>query len=151
MFHHSPSLCLCLLSTSALNSLLSLQISVIHLNHSLVQSPFFHNSINKMACIFKFFCVCILFGCVDLNCATQDLWASLQHVGSSVVAGGIQFPDQGSNLGASCIGSVESQPLTTREVPVRLVVFEAGEHRFPESTDLCPTWKETGLPQQLSW
>ena len=36
---------------------------------------------------------------LGLSCSTQDLRSSLWHTGSLVVECGIQFPDQGSNLG----------------------------------------------------
>ena len=36
---------------------------------------------------------------LHLSCSTGDPWSLLWHVGSLVVACGIQFPDQGSNLG----------------------------------------------------
>ena len=36
---------------------------------------------------------------LHLSCSTGDPWSLLWHVGSLVVACGIQFPYQGSNLG----------------------------------------------------
>ena len=42
--------------------------------------------------------------------------SQLRHQKSLVAACGIQFPEQGSNP-SPCIGSMESQPLDTREVP----------------------------------
>ena len=55
---------------------------------------------------------------------SQKSWTRLsatehthRHVGSSVVACGIWFPDQGSNLGPPCIGRMESQPLDHQGSP----------------------------------
>ena len=56
---------------------------------------------------------------LGLSCGMQDLQSSLQHEGSLVVeykllvaAGGTQFPDQDSALGAQSLSQ-----WTTREVP----------------------------------
>ena len=52
-----------------------------------------------------------------LNCGTWALQSSSHHEGSSALACGIQFPDQGSNLG-QLHWKCSLNQWTTREVPV---------------------------------
>ena len=66
-----------------------------------------------------FLLVFIYLAVLGLSCGMQDLQSSLQHEGSLVaahkllvVAGGIQFPDEDSALGAQSLSQ-----WTTREVP----------------------------------
>ena len=69
--------------------------------------------------ILRFLLVFIYLAVLGLSCSMQDLQSSLQHDGSLVeahkllvAAGGIQFPDQDSALGAQSLSQ-----WTTREVP----------------------------------
>ena len=104
--------CQCLLVVSLFPHLMLLLLAATMTHHVCLLVPllFFH---------IYFIC---LFGCTE-----YQLW----HVGHLVavcellvVAWGIQFPDQGSNL-CPCIGSTESQPLTTREVLGPIALDEA--------------------------
>ena len=113
----------------------SLGICPPHLTFACVSSLSFSRSppsnpsrkVGKLRCfsllgwilLLLFLLVFIYLAVLGLSCGMQDLQSSLQHEGSLVVeykllvaAGGTQFPDQDSALGAQSLSQ-----WTTREVP----------------------------------
>ena len=94
---------------------------------------------------------CIYLAVLGLGCSTWDLQSSLWHVGSlfpaftlSVVACGIQFPDQGSNPGPFVLGAQSLSHWTTKKFLFALFTIKFFfcfdiESLFPVNWSL-PNW-----------
>lgn len=65
----------------------------------------------------------------SLSCSIWDLWSTFWHAGSSVVACGIYFPDQGSNLNPLHWEHGVFSPWTTSEVP-RDIDLKGNKYEF---------------------